>query len=51
MGLAAAGNNGVKAQLKERFCGAARTYASLGDVRKATGVERKDVVACVDGNV
>jgi hypothetical protein len=51
MGLAAAGDHGVKAIIKSRFAQAGRTYATLGDVRRAVGVERANVAAALDGNV
>jgi hypothetical protein len=51
MGLAATGDHGVKAIIKSRFAQAGRTYATLGDVRRAVGVERANVAASLDGNV
>lgn len=51
MGLTANGEYGVKALIKSKYRASARSYASLGDVRKATGSERSQVVAALDGNV
>ena len=51
MGLASAGENGVKALMKSRYRAAGRTYTTLGDVRKAVKVERTAVAAALDGNV
>jgi len=51
MGLAADGEHGVKSLIKHVYKGAARTFTSLGDVRKSVKVERSDVVVALDGNV
>ena len=51
MGLHSDAEHGVKSLIKHVYKGAARTFTSLGDVRKAVKVERKNVVAALDGNV
>lgn len=51
MGLTANGDHGVKAYIKHKYSRAARTYASLGDIRQATKTSRNNVVVALDGNV
>lgn len=51
MGLHASGDNGVKALVKSKYASSGRTYQSIGDLRKAIGVDRSKVTAALDGNV
>jgi hypothetical protein len=51
MGLAATGDDGVKAIVKQCYSAATRTYNSLADVRKAVKADRANTAVCLDGNV
>lgn len=51
MGLKATGDKGVKSIVKNVFHEACQQYDTLGDVRKAVGVERAKTSIALDGNV
>ena len=51
MGLASDGDHGVKALVKNVYKGAARTFTSLGDVRRAVKADRQHTAVALDGNV
>lgn len=51
MGLAAKGENGVKAMLRRKYPEAFSRHATVADATQACGRSREEVVATVDGNV
>ena len=51
MGLAAKGDNGVKAMLRRKYPGAFARYATVEEATEGCGRTREEVVATVDGNV